>query len=49
MTGTPFATASSRAATLLPRSRMVSGDGPMKMIPASAQLWANSGLSDRNP
>ena len=38
-----------RAATLLPSSRMVCALGPMKMIPASSQASANSGLSDSSP
>jgi hypothetical protein len=38
-----------RAATLLPSRRIVSGLGPMKMMPFSAQASANSGLSDNRP
>ena len=49
MTGAPTATARLRAATLLPSVRMVSGVGPMKMIPVAAQASANSGLSERKP
>jgi hypothetical protein len=49
MTGTPQEMARLRAATLLPRSRIVCGRGPMKVIPAAAQASANSGLSDRKP
>ena len=49
MTGAPTETARLRAATLLPSVRMVSGVGPMKMIPAAAQASANSGLSERKP
>jgi hypothetical protein len=49
MTGTPAATASSRAATLLPSTRIVAGLGPMKMMPARAQASANSGFSARKP
>ena len=33
-----------------PRWRLVvCGEGPMKVTPAFAQAWANSGLSERNP
>ncbi len=49
MTGTPAAVARLRAATLLPRARMVSGLGPTKTIAGVAQAWANSGFSDRKP
>ena len=49
MTGTPTETARLRADTLSPRSRMVSGGGPMKVMPALAQASANSGLSDKRP
>jgi hypothetical protein len=49
ITGTPALAARLRAATLLPSRRMVSGSGPMKMMPAAAQASANSGLSDKNP
>ena len=48
-TGTPTSTARLRAATLLPSLRIVSGDGPMKMMPLAAQASANSGLSDSSP
>ena len=48
MTGTPAATASSRAATLLPSRRMVSGEGPMNTMPALAQASANSSSSAFN-
>ncbi len=44
-----FPCARLRAATLLPSRRIVSGLGPMKMMPASAQASANSGLSDNSP
>ena len=49
MTGTPTEIARLRAATLLPSRRIVSGEGPMKVISASAQASANSGLSDKRP
>jgi hypothetical protein len=49
MTGTPAASASCLASTLLPSRRMVSGDGPMKTTPAAAQASANAGFSERNP
>ena len=48
-TGTPTSIARLRAATLLPSLRIVSGFGPMKMMPAAAQASANSGLSDKQP
>ena len=48
-TGTFDAIAMLRAATLLPRSRIVCALGPMKMIPASSQASANSGDSDKRP
>ena len=48
-TGTPTSMARLRAATLLPSRRIVSGFGPMKMMPAAAQASANSGLSDSRP
>ncbi len=50
-TGTPTSTARLRAATLLPRRRIVSAVGPMKTMPASAQASANSGFptGDRSP
>ena len=48
-TGTLLAIAMLRAATLLPRSRIVCGRGPMKMMPASSQASANSGDSDNSP
>ena len=49
MTGTPTETARLRAETLSPKSRMVSADGPMKVMLAASQASANSGLSDSRP
>jgi hypothetical protein len=49
MTASPARTASSRAATLEPSTRITSGRGPMKVIPEAATASANSGLSDRKP
>ena len=43
--GTPARAAMARAETLSPSRRSVSGRGPMKAIPASAQVSANSGDS----
>ncbi len=48
-TGTPAAIASARAAVLLPIRSMASGEGPMKVIPASRQARANPAFSARNP
>ena len=47
--GTPARAAMARADTLSPSRRRVSGRGPMKAIPASAQASANSGDSERKP
>ena len=47
--GTPAARASSRAASLRPKARICSGEGPQKRIPASSTAAANSGSSLRNP
>ncbi|MNC99701.1 hypothetical protein D3C83_180710 [compost metagenome] len=49
MTGTLTEVARLRAATLSPSIRMVSGEGPMKTMPAAAQASAKSGFSDRKP
>ncbi len=49
ITGTPTERARLRAATLLPRVRMVFGRGPMKTMPAASQASANSGFSERKP
>jgi hypothetical protein len=38
-----------RADTLSPSMRIVSGDGPMKMMPFEAQASARSGFSERRP
>jgi hypothetical protein len=48
-TGTPHATATSRAAVLLPIRRMAVADGPMNVSPADSHASANSGFSARNP
>ena len=48
-TGTPAAIASARAAVLLPIRSMASGEGPMKVTPASRQARANPAFSARNP
>ncbi len=49
ITGTPADVARSRAVTLLPSRRMISGVGPMNSRPTSAQASANVGFSDRKP
>ena len=49
ITGTPAEVARLRAATLLPSVRMMSGVGPMKMMPSRLQASTNSGFSERNP
>ena len=48
-TGTPARIATARAAVLLPISAIASGDGPMKVRPASRQARANAAFSARNP
>ena len=48
-TGTPARMAAARAAVLLPMSAIASGDGPMKVRPASRQARANAAFSARNP
>ncbi|MDT4864505.1 hypothetical protein D3C87_1419030 [compost metagenome] len=47
--GMPSRCAASLAIALSPNSSSVSGIGPMKVIPSSAQPRASSGFSDRNP
>ena len=42
VTGTPAAVMVARAATLSPMSSMLSGDGPMNLIPCSRQRRLNS-------
>jgi hypothetical protein len=48
-TGTPAAAMMALAATLSPIAVIVSGRGPTKTSPASAQARANAAFSDRNP
>ena len=48
-TGTPAASATARAAVLLPIARMASPVGPTKIKPAARQASANGALSARNP
>ena len=48
-TGTPAEAASCRARALSPKMSSVSGDGPTKVTPASAQARARAGFSDRKP
>ncbi len=48
-TGTPAATAISRAASLRPIRSITSGAGPIQVRPASATARANPALSDRKP
>ena len=47
--GTPRFFTVSRAVILSPIASMASGEGPMKVIPASAQAAANSARSERKP
>ena len=48
-TGTPAATAISRAASLRPILSITSAGGPTKLMPAATTARANSARSDRNP
>ncbi len=48
-TGTPAAAMMALAAILSPMAWIVSGAGPTKTSPASAQARANAAFSDRNP
>ena len=48
-TGSPAARAASRARTLLPTRRSTSGDGPTKVMSASAHAAASRGSSDMKP
>ena len=48
-TGTPALAIMALAATLSPIAAMVSGAGPTKISPASAQARANAAFSDKNP
>ena len=47
--GMPRARRAARASTLLPSSRMASGEGPMKRIPVRPSTSANTGFSDKKP
>ena len=47
--GTPASAMAALAAILSPMASMVSGAGPTKISPASAQARANAAFSDRNP
>ena len=47
--GTLAARAASRAASLSPSAAMVFGRGPMKVMPAASQAFANSAFSAKNP
>ena len=49
VTGTPFSTASLRAASLDPSARIAEAGGPMKVMPAAVQASGNAGFSERNP
>jgi hypothetical protein len=49
ITGTSTDIAMFRAAILLPNVLIVSGRGPINVMPAAAQASANSGRSDRKP
>ena len=48
-TGTPASAIAAFAATLSPIAAMVSGAGPTKISPASAQARAKAAFSDKNP
>ena len=48
-TGTPACRISARAAALLPMARITSPEGPIKVIPFSAQASANPAFSDSKP
>ncbi len=48
-TGAPACFAISRACALSPISRMVSGDGPMKVMPHARQTSAKVAFSARSP
>ena len=48
-TGTPAATAISRAWSLRPIASITSADGPTKTSPASTTAWANAARSERKP
>ncbi len=48
-TGTATRWAKARAAALSPNRARVSGEGPTKVIPASAQARAKAAFSDRKP
>ena len=48
-TGTPAARAAATAVALLPAISSTAADGPMKVMPASAQACASPGFSERNP
>ena len=48
-TGTPAALAAATAVALLPAISRTEAEGPMNVIPASAQAWARPGFSDKNP
>ena len=47
--GTPAAVIVARACALSPMSSMLSGDGPMNLIPCSRHSRLNSARSARNP
>ncbi len=47
--GRPAFSAASRAATLFPMSRIISGRGPMNFSPMFWTISANPAFSERNP
>ena len=49
LTDTPDLIASSLALVLSPKVTRFSTDGPTNVIPLSAQAWAKSAFSDKNP
>jgi hypothetical protein len=48
-TGTPAALAAATAVALLPAISSTAADGPMKVMPTSAQACARPGFSERKP
>ena len=48
-TGTPALMTVARAMALSPMAAMAEGLGPIKVMPASMQAWANSSRSARKP
>ena len=49
VTGTPWSTASLRAASFEPSARIAEAGGPMNLMPAASHASGNAGFSERNP